>query len=310
MANPLVSVWMITYNHEKFIAKALESALMQKTDFEYEIVIGEDCSTDNTKSILIDYERKHPEKIHVVYNIKNIGAFSNAFDIALPLCRGKYLACLEGDDYWIDPYKLQKEIDFLEKNPDFGLVCTRYLTLNEKTSKFHKSEKIPGEINFDYLIKKKNRIATLTTCLRKQDVESCIQEFYNSGDGQIWRDYRLWLYVAFRSRVKFLNDITSVYRNRENSISHSNNIEGRFNFYRETLGIADFFLNKSGRKDLVSYHEINKSFLELNYALITKNRTLFRKQVVKLRSCNLSIRQRVYLFLKRLVFLQKRVIID
>ena len=118
--SPLVSVWMVTYNHEKFIAEALDSVLMQVTDFDFEIVIGEDCSKDGTRAIIREYEQKYPHLIRAVYHEQNVGASRNAYEFTLPICKGKYVACLEGDDYWTDPGKLQKQVDFLEANDDFS----------------------------------------------------------------------------------------------------------------------------------------------------------------------------------------------
>ncbi|WP_301109834.1 glycosyltransferase [Sporosarcina sp.] len=112
----LVSINCITYNHEEYIADAIEGFLSQKTDFEYEILIGEDCSTDNTKRIVEQYIAKYPELIKLVTSEENVGAAKNA-DRILELSKGKYIAICEGDDYWTDPYKLQKQVGYLEKNP-------------------------------------------------------------------------------------------------------------------------------------------------------------------------------------------------
>lgn len=114
--NPLLSVFMVAYNHEKYIRQAIESALTQKTDFPFEIVIGEDCSTDNTRAIVSDYEQRYPEKIRVVKSERNVGALANAIR-TMKACIGKYVAFLEGDDYWSDPHKLQKQVEILEANP-------------------------------------------------------------------------------------------------------------------------------------------------------------------------------------------------
>ena len=103
-----VSVCMITYNHERFIAQAVESALMQETDFDYEIVIGEDCSTDGTRQVLLDLHDRHPDRIRLLLREKNIGASHN-FVGTLEACRGEYVAFLDGDDYWTCPNKLQKQ---------------------------------------------------------------------------------------------------------------------------------------------------------------------------------------------------------
>ena len=96
--NPLLSVLIITYNHEKFIGKALDSALGQKTNFDYEIVIGEDCSTDKTRQILLEYKKKYPRKVKLVLQEKNVGPNENFIDTYMA-CTGKYIAMLEGDDY-------------------------------------------------------------------------------------------------------------------------------------------------------------------------------------------------------------------
>ena len=102
-----LSVMMITYNHEKFIAQTLESVLAQKVNFDYEIVIGEDCSTDRTREILMDFYRRYPKRIVPLLRDKNIGAMRN-MEATLAACKGNYLALLEGDDYWTCPEKLQR----------------------------------------------------------------------------------------------------------------------------------------------------------------------------------------------------------
>jgi len=120
MTEPLVSVCMITYNHEKYIAQAIEGVLLQITDFRYELVIGEDCSLDGTRSICVDYQRKHPETIRLYLREHNLGMMPNFIE-TFQACSGKYIALCEGDDYWIDPYKMQKQVDFLEGHPECAI---------------------------------------------------------------------------------------------------------------------------------------------------------------------------------------------
>ena len=120
---PKVSVMIITYNHEKYIAQALESVLMQQTDFHFEINVIEDASTDRTQEIVMRYVRQYPDIVKPFFNAKNIGfkvTQKNFYRGYLTLT-GDYLAILEGDDYWTSPHKLQKQVDFLEANPDFAL---------------------------------------------------------------------------------------------------------------------------------------------------------------------------------------------
>lgn len=120
MDRPLVSILCVTYNHEPYIAQAIEGFLMQKTSFPVEIVIGEDCSMDRTRAICMEYQQKYPEKIRLFMREKNLGAMQNHL-LAMEACEGKYIANCEGDDYWTDPNKLQKQVDFLEAHPDYTI---------------------------------------------------------------------------------------------------------------------------------------------------------------------------------------------
>jgi glycosyltransferase involved in cell wall biosynthesis len=123
---------MITYNHEKFIAQAIESVLMQKTPFPIELVIGEDCSPDGTRAIVKRYAAAHPEIIRALLPETNLGAPKN-MDAVLKASRGKYLAILEGDDYWTDPEKLRLQVEFMEKHPDCAICHHRVDAVDEKT---------------------------------------------------------------------------------------------------------------------------------------------------------------------------------
>ncbi len=118
---PIVSVAVITYNHEKYIAEALDSILMQKVDFKYEIVVGEDYSTDNTRKILLEYVAAYPDKIKPLLHETNTGGLPNFIE-TLKACKGKYIALLEGDDYWTDPLKLQKQVDFMESHREYNMI--------------------------------------------------------------------------------------------------------------------------------------------------------------------------------------------
>jgi len=120
----LVSAYLLTYNHEKYVAQALDSMLNQKTNFKYEILIGDDCSTDNTPSILKEYKKKYPDKIKLFLRDKNLGGTKNN-SLLLKECTGRYIAPLEGDDYWLGDNRLQYLVDFLEENPEYVGVSHR-----------------------------------------------------------------------------------------------------------------------------------------------------------------------------------------
>ena len=128
--NPLVSVRLVTYNHEPYIRKCLESVVGQKTDFEYEVVIGEDCSQDKTRDICFEFQKRYPEKVRVLWADVNVYDRGGNQARTAYRCRGDYIAYLEGDDYWTDNRKLQKQISLMQ---NANAVCcvanfyTRYL---------------------------------------------------------------------------------------------------------------------------------------------------------------------------------------
>ena len=115
-----VSVIVHTYNHENFIRQTLDSILNQQVNFEYEVIVGDDASPDSTPQIIKEYQQKFPEIIKPMLHPKNLGGFGKNNTLAtLSVCKGQYIAAMDGDDYWTNPLKLQKQVDFLDKNPDF-----------------------------------------------------------------------------------------------------------------------------------------------------------------------------------------------
>jgi glycosyltransferase involved in cell wall biosynthesis len=130
--HPMVSVLVITYNHEQYIRQALDGILMQKVGFSYEIIIHDDASSDNTQKIIREYEIQYPELIKAIYQKEN--QYSKGISIQtffLKYLKGKYIANCEGDDYWTDPYKLVKQVNFLESNPDYIATAHNVRTINE-----------------------------------------------------------------------------------------------------------------------------------------------------------------------------------
>ncbi|WP_276482099.1 glycosyltransferase family 2 protein [Paraflavitalea pollutisoli] len=116
--DPILSVCTITYNHERFIAQCLDGLLNQQTNFPFEIVLGEDCGGDRTREIIRSYAERYPHIIKPIYHERNVGASPNLFQYCLPAARGKYIAICDGDDYWTDPLKLQRQVDFLNDHPE------------------------------------------------------------------------------------------------------------------------------------------------------------------------------------------------
>ncbi len=137
---PMLSVCIITYNQEKYIAQTLDGILMQHTNFEFDVVIGEDCSTDNTKNIILQYASQYPDKIKLLPRTHNFGVRKN-FEQTLLACTGKYIAICEGDDYWTNINKLQKQVDFLEANEDYKICFHNTAIVYEDTGKSENANK-------------------------------------------------------------------------------------------------------------------------------------------------------------------------
>jgi len=199
---------MITYNHEKFICKALDSIIGQETKFDYELIIGEDCSTDKTKKICLDYQKKYPEKIKVLNRIKNLGVFEN-FVQTLYECKGDFVAFCEGDDYWPDKFKLQKQIDFLLNNPNSAGCFTDSLIINEndeiqKPNFFE--EKPKSKLILNEIVPFGSTPAN--TILFRQEVINNLPNWFK----QYPRHSGLNLLIAMKGSYDYLDEVTGAYR--------------------------------------------------------------------------------------------------
>ena len=209
----LVSVFIVTYNQEKLISQCIEGVLMQITECPIEIIIGDDCSTDKTFSICQEYARKHTN-INVLPSEKNIGIAKN-WQRVLSNCNGKYIAMCEGDDYWTDPYKLQKQIDFLESNPGVSAVTHDVVILDEinsgRTNVFFKNDIENIKQAFD------NFVPTCSIVLRNINLEKHFPDYEKYKI--LTADKTLLLGLAAAGKIKFLNEKMAVYRIHEKGVA-------------------------------------------------------------------------------------------
>ena len=203
-----LSVVMITYNHERYIAQAIESALAQKVNFPCEIVIGEDCSTDGTRGIIADLAGRHPKQVRPLFRTQNLGANRNFAD-TLAACKGEYVAFLEGDDYWTSVDKLQRQVDFLDTHPDCAICCTRVRFLDETgRAEYDTFPLVPaGAYTIDDLLKA-NFIITCSTVLRRNLVGPLPPWFFTMKQG----DYPLFVMAARHGKIELFDELTAAYR--------------------------------------------------------------------------------------------------
>ena len=251
--NILVSVCCITYNHEPYIRQCLEGFMMQKTTFPFEVLIHDDASTDGTAGIIKEYEVKYPNIIKPIYQKEN--QYSKGIKISptfqYPRAKGKYIALCEGDDYWIDPYKLQKQVDFLETHSEYGLCYAKAKCFNQEKQQWE------GKLGEDYVsfenLLCENTIPTLTVMFRK----ILLFQYYREIDicKMNWKmgDYPLWLWIAEKSKLYFQSQTVAVYRILKESASHSQSQERYIQFYQSCRDIQIFFIKRHGELDLLRW---------------------------------------------------------
>ncbi|PYS29087.1 MAG: SAM-dependent methyltransferase, partial [Acidobacteria bacterium] len=205
-----LSVCLITYNHGRFIAQALESALAQETNFEFEIVVGEDCSADHTRQILVEYQQRYPGKIRLMLPEKNLGANRN-FARTLQACRGQYIALLEGDDYWTAPTKLQEQVDFLDSHEECA-ICFHAVRV------FHEDGSVAPRLSPRFGHKK---ISTIEDLLGLGNfIPTCAAVFRNGLISEFpdWfytlriADFSLHVLNAQYGKIGYINKVMGAYR--------------------------------------------------------------------------------------------------
>lgn len=289
-----VSVIMLAYNHGKYIADAMESVVKQKTNFPFELIIGEDCSTDNTLEIIKKYQEKY-KNIHLISDEKNVGIVANELRV-MQQCQGKYIAFCEADDFWTDELKLQKQVDFLEKNEDFGLVhadVNHWEQAKNKLEKaINKSEniEIPSGDIFEFLMLPSHSIKTMTVCLRKDLLEK-----YYLQDQEImqqeWKliDISIWLMIAKHSKIHYFDEVFATYRLLDESMSRSKNKQKLYEFHQKIIAIKDYFLTKIDVSDDIKnqlfihkyYTFFYDGFAMKNFDLMQKSKSALQQMKYK-----------------------------
>jgi glycosyltransferase involved in cell wall biosynthesis len=221
---PLVTVFMISYNQQNYIIEALENVLNQKTDFNFQIILSDDCSTDQTEKVVDNFLQNHPKKNLVTFikQEKNLGWMPN-FIFTLQKCQdsgAKYIAMCEGDDFWTNPDKLQKQIDLLEQNPDVALICHQYKELyNDGTTKdcpYFRKDFFQGENSFKFSQKDFEefmRIQTMTIVFRSSALDLNLREKYD-----YYCDTHIKHHILDNGLGLYTKDFDAVYRIHGNNV--------------------------------------------------------------------------------------------
>jgi len=292
----VISVCMITYGHEKYIREAIEGVLIQKCDFEVELIIANDCSPDSTNSIIENILENHPEKISVKYfnHDKNLGMMPN-FIFALQQCSGKYIALCEGDDYWTDHLKLQKQVDFLEANSDY-VLC------------FHQVDilKLDGEIVEDFITKVPDDYETIESLVTFGNYihtpsvvfRNVIKEFPFEFQLSPIGDYFLYIMLAEYGKIKYLNEKMAIYRFESGIYSKLEDSQKNKKWNRTLILILSYSKNDNVKS--IIFNKIFK-FLNLNDTIEIKEKIKPSVKKRFIRTIKLFIPP-IFLLLKRKIY--------
>lgn len=255
MNKPLVSICSITYNHAPYIRECLDGLLRQRTSFSFEIIINDDCSTDGTTEIIKEYERKYPDIIHPIFHKDNQyqkgerGIFQR---FVFPKAQGQYIALCEGDDYWTDSLKLQKQVDFLEQNPEYGMIYSKAKFFYQKTLEFSNSDWGGPSTEFRDLILYPYCIPTASIVLRKNLIDSFNNHWELNKKKWKMSDYPLSLFCALNSKIHFIPKSTTIYRVLESSASHFCNINDDIDFLNSVYDVKRYFISISQDPNLAT----------------------------------------------------------
>lgn len=295
MNKPLLSVVMITYGHESFILQAISSILMQECDFDVELIIANDCSPDKTHEIIVGILETQPNSSWIKYTkqTKNRGAINN-FIFALQECKGKYIALCEGDDYWTDPLKLQKQVDFLEENNDYNICVhnTSILGDNEIKDKDWRWDKKRNVFSID------DYIYSLFFHTSSIVFRRCEIPEYFSSPSILQGDMALFLVAINNKKIFFINEMMSVYRIHEGGITNSKDNKSSLKSYHSLLFIYENF-------NIYSKHQFNRIValkIKMIKAILFLNddsKSGFIKIFVKLHYYFIKIVMRSLVYLKK-----------
>ena len=221
-----VSVLVTTYNHENYIEQAIDSILMQRVNFDCEIIIGEDCSTDQTRDLVIDYQKANPERIRLFLAEKNLGSSGNLiFEKIFRIAQGDYIAILDGDDYWTDPNKLQKQVDFLDNHSECAVCFHAVRVFYEDRNQDSWISGSKKEISTLEDLLEANFIQTCSIMFRRGLIDSFPDWYKNSQIG----DWELLIFNAQHGYIGYIDEVMGAYRRHSGGVYTSSDRVSRLN---------------------------------------------------------------------------------
>ncbi|HIY48220.1 MAG TPA: glycosyltransferase family 2 protein [Candidatus Barnesiella excrementavium] len=273
-----VSVCITTYNLENYIAQTLNSILSQKTSFDFEILIGDDCSTDNTKNILLAYKEKYPDKIVLHFQSHNVGVNKNDYEL-IYLAKGEYIAWCDGDDYWIDDYKLEKQVRILDENPQYSCVHTLWRNFIACDNRFIDArfeqkdweQKLSGSLYIEKLLTKQGSGFRFSSLLVRKEI--LIDSLNNDPSilinvEHLQNDFAIFCLLVYVAPAYLLKDITVVYRIRSESLSITNLQSKRYNYILKWVNLIVYLITKYNLSQKIVQFVLHPAVSSLLYFML------------------------------------------
>ena len=276
-----VSVCITTYNLESYISQTLDSVLCQETTFDYEVIIGDDCSTDKTREILLQYKKLYPNKIILHFQEKNVGVNRNDYDL-IHLAKGEYIAWCDGDDYWLTKDKLQKQVEILDNNPEYSCVHTHWVDFYEKdgSKKNVTIHQKPWEAQLKGDKYVEQFVANNTSRCRFSSLmyrKALIWDFLKK-DTTVYldvphkqNDFALFCILSYYGPFYLLPEYTTVYRLREVSLSMGKELLKKANYTLAYIYLITYLANKFKINKPVVHNAIRRNVATILYYMYKDN---------------------------------------
>ena len=310
-----IDVVVLTYNHALYIDRNIRSILGQKTKYSFNVLIADDCSTDGSRELIQGWVEKD-ERVFLVGTSKNVGSVENARNV-ISYCQSDYLALCEGDDFWIDPNKLQTQLDFLKEHPDYGMVhgdvSYFYQGKNQLGGSANKSQGVifpTGFIFEQYLTNKKLFIYTATVMIHRElFIRSTNYDLFNER-GWLAQDLPTWLELSQHTKIGYIDRVLSGYRLANESASRSVSSEYIHQFHQSVFQIRYYYWERySGKEELKSKLDYMYSLSLLADLRLLRSMKIWRELVTLKRKRNFSWelkRWMQFLYLSLLLLIKRR----
>ena len=275
--NPLASAYIFTYNQQELVKETVNSYLAQECDFDFEIVICNDCSKDNTLQTCLEFQKQYPEKIRVVDNEQNMGIRGNYLTNVGKYARGKYVATCAGDDWWSDTRKLAKQVGYMEAHPECDLVHTKAAIYVDKDKAYSKRQLGLNRNTFEESVLL-NGVAALTICFTKSSFDEFVQDV-NPISLPFSEDYPMVLWYSYKKKIHFIDEATCTYRLMTNSLSHTPDKNKIYKGPQDAYDCKMIFINKFGitDEDLIKKVTLTYYFDRMRYGHLLGDKENIKK---------------------------------